>query len=684
MNVAAIPVELRERPQWVVWRREEREGKPTKIPYRADAGGRASSTDPSTWSGFDAALAAAEALAVDGIGFVFSSADPYVGVDLDDLDADAGAVMLALDSYAERSVSGRGAHVIVKARLNGHPRHRSGPIEIYDEGRYFVVTGDHLAGTPETIEERQAELEMVLAEFLPAPEPRQLSNALDSSDPVDLDDQELLEKAKRVPNGPNFERLWNGDTSGYPSQSEADLALCDLLVYWFGRDPARIDRLFRSSGLYRPKWDRDDYRERTIKKAIAGCKNVYKPPARNVTPTPKRPNPSIQEKRGVPSDFPGGRSSCGLEGIVEAFGELLVMPDPGAVELALASIVANYAPGDAVWPLLVGPPGCGKSEIVTALTKAPAVWSLSSLTPQTLLSGFERKGKASGPPASMLLQIGKFGILAFKDLTTVLTMHREARAQIIGQLREVADGKTEKSFGNGLRVEWEGKLGMIAGVTPVIDEQHAFLSVMGERFVLYRLPEVTRRDVARRSLERRGMEGELRERIRVMVAEFLSRFRDVGRLELPPRFTEPLITLTDIVTRARSGVARDFQTRDILYLPEPEAPTRLAKQIAQLMAAALAIGVDEAEAWRLAQKVGWDSVPAVRSAVIRLLSRYEGESLTLAELQEKTGLPETTVRRVVEDLVVLGLVTRRKDPSGKWLVAEAVLARDYWDSGDVA
>jgi hypothetical protein len=262
----------------------------------------------------------------------------------------------------------------------------------------------------------------------------------------------------------------------------------------------------------------------------------------------------------------------------------------------------------------------------------------------------------------------------------VLTMHREARAQIIGQLREVADGKTEKSFGNGLRIEWEGKLGMIAGVTPIIDEQHAFLSVMGERFMLYRMPEVTRRDVARRSLERRGLEGALRERIRGMVGEFLARFREPGWLELPDRFMEPLITLSDIVTRSRSGVARDFQTRDILYLPEPEAPTRLAKQIAQLMAAALAIGVDEPEAWRLAEKVGWDSVPAVRAAVIRLLGRMEGVSLTMAELQEKTGLPETTVRRVVEDLVVLGLATRKKDKSGKWLVAESTLAGDYWDS----
>jgi uncharacterized membrane protein len=280
----------------------------------------------------------------------------------------------------------------------------------------------------------------------------------------------------------------------------------------------------------------------------------------------------------------------------------------------------------------------------------------------------------------MLLQIGKFGILAFKDLTTVLTMHREARTQIFSQLREVADGKTEKNFGNGLRIEWEGKLGILAGVTPIIDEQHAFLAVMGERFVLYRLPEVTRRDIARRSLVRRGREEELRERICTMVGEFLAQFRDVGRLELPEHFTEPLITLADIVTRARSGVARDYQTRDILYLPEPEAPTRFVKQIAQLMAAAIAIGVGDDEAWRLAQKVGWDSVPAVRSAVIRLLSRQNDE-LTRAELQEKTGLPSTTINRVVEDLVVLGLADQHKE-NNKWMIVQSSTARDYWDSED--
>ena len=171
----------------------------------------------------------------------------------------------------------------------------------------------------------------------------------------------------------------------------------------------------------------------------------------------------------------------------------------------------------------------------------------------------------------------------------------------------------------------------------------------------------------------------------MLVAEFLAPFRNIGRLDLPDRFTEPLIALADIVTRARSGVARDRQTRDILYLPEPEAPTRFAKQIAQLMAAAIAIGVSETEAWRLARKVGWDSVPAVRSAVIRLLARQEGIAIPYSDLEERTGLPKTTVRRVVEDLVVLGLAEQRKEgdaANARWLISESRLAADYWDRGE--
>jgi hypothetical protein len=371
---------------------------------------------------------------------------------------------------------------------------------------------------------------------------------------------------------------------------------------------------------------------------------------------------------------PRSQHPCGLGDVLAAFHELLLLPDESAVLIALAGVVANYADGDPVWPLLVGPPGCGKSEIVTALVDAPAIWALSSLTPQTLLSGFERKDK----PASLLLQIGDFGILAFKDLTTVLTMHREARAQIIGQLREVADGKTEKSFGNGLRVEWQGKLGFLAGVTPVIDEQHSFLAVMGERFCLFRMPAVSRTKLARRSLATRGHEPALRERIRAHAADFLTGFQNCGRLELPESLHEPLVHLSDIVTRARTGVARDGYGREMLYLPEPEAPTRLTKQLAQLGAALLAIGVDETKTLRLLRQVGWDSVPAVRTTLAKSL-RHAHEPLTLAQVQEATGLPEKTVARAAEDLVALKLAARTK-VAGRWHLSQTQIALDYWTS----
>jgi len=89
------------------------------------------------------------------------------------------------------------------------------------------------------------------------------------------------------------------------------------------------------------------------------------------------------------------------------------------------------------------------------------------------------------------------------------------------------------------------------------------------------------------------------------------------------------------------------------------------------------MGVSAAETWRLLRKCGWDSVPAVRCAVLDCLARRGDQLVTLADLQEETGLPGKTVERVVEDVVSLRLATREK-VSGKWQVGSSRLARDYW------
>src|SRR6266542_5521398 len=102
-----LPQELRVRPQWVNWRVEERDGKPTKVPYQCGTGVKASSTEPATWGSFTTACAFASTHPEYGIGFVFSADDPYCGVDLDhcrdpetgEIDVWAQKIITALDSY---------------------------------------------------------------------------------------------------------------------------------------------------------------------------------------------------------------------------------------------------------------------------------------------------------------------------------------------------------------------------------------------------------------------------------------------------------------------------------------------------------------------------------------------------------------------------------------------------------
>ena len=121
-----------------------------------------------------------------------------------------------------------------------------------------------------------------------------------------LDDAVLLDRARDARNGARFTRLWNGDWSGYASQSEADSALCFMLAFWTGRDAGRIDRLFRRSGLMRDKWEkRDDYREKTIENACQITSEVWDPrrwaehpvmaePPEGLPPEPNDPAPEAQ------------------------------------------------------------------------------------------------------------------------------------------------------------------------------------------------------------------------------------------------------------------------------------------------------------------------------------------------------------------------------------------------------
>jgi hypothetical protein len=271
----------------VGWRYEFHAGRWTKVPYQPD-GRHARSTDPSTWSSFEDVQIAYDTRSFDGVGVVLDGSDGLVGWDFDHCLGVDGAITVPevgdyvhqLDSYTEVTPSGTGLRVFVNASLPPGGRKR-GNSECYDNARYLTLTGWHFDGTPRTIEPRQEAVDAVHAAVFAERngKPEQEEREQQEHDTNDVSDEELLKRACWARNGADFVGLYyRGDISGFPSQSEADLALCSMLAFWTGRDAVRVDRLFRSSALMRDKWERTDYRERTIAAAIAGCRESWSGP----------------------------------------------------------------------------------------------------------------------------------------------------------------------------------------------------------------------------------------------------------------------------------------------------------------------------------------------------------------------------------------------------------------------
>lgn len=287
-----VPVLLRQLPQWVCWRYVIRDDRKTKCPFNAETGTEASSVDAETWTTFENAHAAYARDGYEGVGFVFKADGGLTGIDLDGcidengvLAPNAQELIDAMSSYSEVSPSQRGVKIFVQGTKPAGARCKSSAIEgfkateVYDRARFFTVTSRHLSGTPVTVNDRAAHLEGLCAKLWP-PRVEKPSTLPLAGGGFGGDDDRLIDKACSAANGAAFRRLFEGDTSGHgDDKSAADLALCNHLAFWTGRDADRMDRLFRRSGLMRSKWDEQrgerTYAQITIATAIGGCSAVY-------------------------------------------------------------------------------------------------------------------------------------------------------------------------------------------------------------------------------------------------------------------------------------------------------------------------------------------------------------------------------------------------------------------------
>lgn len=276
--------EIKEKKQWVCWKKTERNnGKIGKMPISPATGTAAKANDASTWSSFTEAVEAQEKYECDGIGLELEGSG-LVGIDIDDcIDADgklsetAASIVAAVDSYTELSPSRRGVHILVKADLNIGKRNNAVGLEVYSTKRFFTVTGNVYDGYNNIRKINGNKLCGILDPYLSLPVDTQVEDTgtkeISCEMTINEEDARVLEKAFRSKRGKTIEDLFNGEISEYNNDhSAADMALVNHLVYWCNGDAEQVDRIFRSSALFRKKWDEKHgamtYGELTIAKAI--------------------------------------------------------------------------------------------------------------------------------------------------------------------------------------------------------------------------------------------------------------------------------------------------------------------------------------------------------------------------------------------------------------------------------
>lgn len=325
VNFVSIPQELKRSASFCLWKLGRRNGKLTKIPYDPKTGGPARTNEPDTFSDFGTAMKAYAMGGYDGIGFRVSEGIGAIDIDHcireDGGLNDVAASILGMfgDDYFERSPSGTGLRGFFQLdpsfaydRTAYYINNRKYGLEVYLPGttnRFVTVTGDvYRAGN---VVRDDAALQSCLDTFMKRP-----SRAANSTvaDPCSyLTDEQVIRHASSSASGEKFKALYEGRWEGlYDSQSDADMALVSMLAFWCGCVEEQIDRVFRTSGLMRDKWDRktgdSTYGQITIRNAVSSCSSVYLPVRGTGAENPEDEFDVIRGQDGP--EFPGGDAGC--------------------------------------------------------------------------------------------------------------------------------------------------------------------------------------------------------------------------------------------------------------------------------------------------------------------------------------------------------------------------------------
>ncbi|MGO8771982.1 MAG: ArsR family transcriptional regulator [Mycobacterium sp.] len=339
--------------------------------------------------------------------------------------------------------------------------------------------------------------------------------------------------------------------------------------------------------------------------------------------------------------------------------------DTDALDAMLATAaVEKFDDGsDPVWLLIISGPGAAKTETVQSLDGVGATVTSTLTSDAALLSATPQRERTDDATGGLLCKIGARGVLVIKDVTSIMSMNRDLRGKVLSALREIYDGRWYREVGTdgGRTLEWRGRLAVVGAVTTAWDAAHAVVSTMGDRFVLVRIDSTTKRQAAgRKAIGNTGDEARMRRELAQAVAGVLAAMNPEP-ITVTDEETEVLLAAADLVTLARTGVEYAFNG-DVIDAHAPEMPTRFAKQLTQIVRGAVAIGMDRADALRLAIRCARDSIPPLRLKIIDDLAVHPHS--TTADVRQRINKPRTTVDRQLRALHMLEVCDCDEEPYG--------------------
>ncbi|MEU5345704.1 hypothetical protein AB0H18_33555 [Streptomyces sp. NPDC020766] len=332
--------------------------------------------------------------------------------------------------------------------------------------------------------------------------------------------------------------------------------------------------------------------------------------------------------------------------------------DLAALDAVLSVAAVDSLTGDPAWLLVVSGSGAAKTETVMPLSGVGAT-IVSTITGEAaLLSGTAEKEKAKDAHGGLLRKIGPSGLLVIKDVTSILSMNRDARASVLAALREVYDGRWDREIGQdgGKTLTWKGRVVVVGAVTTAWDAAHTVISTMGDRFVLVRIDSTgrqNRRAAGLQALKNVSHEGAMRQELADSVAGLLKSVDGNSVIDLTDDEMGDLLDLADIVTMARTAVERDYQG-NVAQAHAPEMPTRFTKQLAQIVRGGIVIGKGRADALAIAVRCAHDSMPPLRMKI--LADVLDNPRSRTTDVGKRTAIPRKTADRALQELHLLGLL----------------------------